>query len=318
MINVFASYQRHSSAMLANLIREKLLGKGIKVFVDTYDMDYSGEFPELLRREIEQAQVFLCLLGATTLESKWVLEEIEYASSIKKTLIPVFQEDYVSPKEPIPTYVDVLLKHNGVTVLDKRNIYIDEAMSKLERMIKGIEVEDLPKGMMPLGTSSHQSTASVEIKLDLSKSDLNLDKLLTFISGLTQIGVSQISVTTVRSGSTIVQLEMPTKAAEQLKIVGLADREFVEEFKVQSVTVALATAYTDPYTFQLPNLYESPSAPTPPVSVVLLLLILSTLFAIPIYVSVEPGWLKISCVSMIILGFIGLTYIYLKYRDKVI
>src|SRR5689334_5660129 len=101
-LRVFISYQRTASAMLATLIAKELEDKGIKVFVDTRTVDSGGPFPDRLLRAIEDADVFICLLGDTTFESEWVRREISHAYGLHKPLIPVFQEKYVMP-EPIPS-----------------------------------------------------------------------------------------------------------------------------------------------------------------------------------------------------------------------
>jgi formylglycine-generating enzyme required for sulfatase activity len=137
MTSAFISYRRQDSAALATLIAVRLKDQhGIDAFVDTRNTDGGGPFPERLRRAIEASDVFVCLLGATTLESAWVNEEIEHAHNLRKTMIPVFQERYVAPN-PIPNeQVEALLQSDGVQILDVRNIYVDQAINDLAAMIK--------------------------------------------------------------------------------------------------------------------------------------------------------------------------------------
>src|SRR5687767_7982168 len=97
MAQVFISYRRVESSMVATLIAGELERKGLSVFVDTRSVDGAGPFPDRLHRAIEDCTVFVCLLSATTLASDWVREEIAHAHQHQKILIPVFQERYVAP-----------------------------------------------------------------------------------------------------------------------------------------------------------------------------------------------------------------------------
>lgn len=136
MPKAFISYRRTDSAALATLIAVTLNNEyAVDTFVDTRNTDGGGPFPDRLRRAIEASDVFICLLGATTLDSTWVLTEIQHAARHQKTMIPVFQERYASP-EPVPNAeVAQLLQSDGIQILDVRNIYVDEAIEQLAKMI---------------------------------------------------------------------------------------------------------------------------------------------------------------------------------------
>src|SRR5688572_7461934 len=101
MAQIFISYRRVESSLLATLIARELEAKGFTVFVDTRSVDGAGPFPERLRAAIADCSVFVCLLGASSLSSAWVREEIAQAQQLGKKLIPVFQEKY-TPPDPVP------------------------------------------------------------------------------------------------------------------------------------------------------------------------------------------------------------------------
>ena len=96
---VFLSYQRAGGAGLSLFIVSQLEKHGIDVFLDVQRADGAVKFPERLIREIQGADVFVCLLGPETLESRWVRHEIELASKHRKPMIPVFHEEFVDPGE---------------------------------------------------------------------------------------------------------------------------------------------------------------------------------------------------------------------------
>ncbi|MCL4247077.1 MAG: TIR domain-containing protein [Anaerolineae bacterium] len=135
MASAFISYHRADSAALATLVATSLQQSGIDAYVDTRSGDAGGLFPDRLRRAIEDSDVFICLLGKSTLQSKWVLEEIEHAHNLRKPMIPVFQEHYVPPDRAPNEHVAALLQHDGVHIFDIKNLYVDDAIERLEQII---------------------------------------------------------------------------------------------------------------------------------------------------------------------------------------
>jgi hypothetical protein len=132
---VFISYRRKPSAMLATLLARELADYKIDAFVDTRQSDGGGPFPTRLLTGIYNSDVFICLLADTTLDSEWVNREIQEAVSLNKVMIPLFQESYSAPAPPLSKPVEALLQSDGLHILDIRNIYIDQAIADLAKMI---------------------------------------------------------------------------------------------------------------------------------------------------------------------------------------
>ncbi|MBI5667199.1 MAG: protein kinase [Chloroflexi bacterium] len=133
---VFISYRRAPSAMLATLLAVKLNSAGIEAYVDTRKQDGGGPFPTRLLHAIEDSDVFVCLLADNTFESDWVQREVEHAHQLNKPMIPVFQESYVAPTDITAPHIASLLQHDGVHILDIRNLYVDQAIADLAQMVK--------------------------------------------------------------------------------------------------------------------------------------------------------------------------------------
>lgn len=129
------------SAPVATALQAKLESRhGINAYVDTTRTDGTKvSFPERLMTAIAAAPVFVCLLGERdgqhTLESAWVLKEIQQAYDLRKFCIPVFQESY-RPLPDMPPAVDYLLGFDGVHILDQKNIMIDESVRQLAELIQ--------------------------------------------------------------------------------------------------------------------------------------------------------------------------------------
>jgi serine/threonine protein kinase len=136
--SVFLSYRRDVASGWATLFARELRRHGISVFVDVERRDNVLQFPGWLKKAISNCDVFVCLLSATTLESKWVREEIRVAHENERLMVPVFQEDFKHPESfaELESHIETLLNYQGVTLLDRKNEYIDAAITKLAKMIE--------------------------------------------------------------------------------------------------------------------------------------------------------------------------------------
>ena len=139
MASVFISYRRKPSAMLANLIARELRDRhSVEVYLDTERMDTAGEFPSRLTDAIRKCDVFVCLVSDTTLQSEWVVREIETAHGLGKPMIPVFQESYdpLEARDTPSPHIRTLLEHDGVMIFDVKNVYIDQSIEFLAQVIE--------------------------------------------------------------------------------------------------------------------------------------------------------------------------------------
>lgn len=140
MAHCFISYRRTPSSAVATALQSKLESKHhIDAYVDTTRADGTRvQFPERLMAAIDESAVFVCLLGERdgehTLESGWVLKEIQRAYDLQKFCIPVFQESY-RPLGEVPPAVEYLLGFDGVHILDQKNIMIDESVRRLADLV---------------------------------------------------------------------------------------------------------------------------------------------------------------------------------------
>jgi hypothetical protein len=140
---VFLSYRRAGGAGLPLFIVSRLREQhGIDVFLDVQRVDGAVRFPDRLIQEMRKADVFICLLGPSTLESHWVRHEILLARQQRKPMIPVFHEDYVLPTSPGIPEIDELLSFDGIRLMDQQNLYVEEGIDKLARRIKDTLTRD--------------------------------------------------------------------------------------------------------------------------------------------------------------------------------
>jgi len=136
MAQVFISYRRSTSAILAQLLRQEMKLRDIDAFVDVRDIESTGPFPEKLTQAIADANALVCLLAEGTLDSPWVQEEIRQAYEFGKVLIPVFQESYQAPPPPHPEHIKALLVNQGIQIFDSRGVFIEDSVNRLVTLLK--------------------------------------------------------------------------------------------------------------------------------------------------------------------------------------
>jgi formylglycine-generating enzyme required for sulfatase activity len=136
MPDAFISYRRKPSAPLAHFLKKGLKLHRFDIYLDTMRTDSARvQFPDRLLRAVDKSQVFICLLAEGTLESEWVLREIERAYQQQKPCIPIFQESYKPPAVENPA-VGYLLGFDGVHILDERGLYMDESVQQVAGIMK--------------------------------------------------------------------------------------------------------------------------------------------------------------------------------------
>jgi hypothetical protein len=93
---------------------------------------------EVVHRLSTVCDVFVCLLAATTLQSKWVQTEIKLAWESDRPMLPVFQESFTVPdgSDALEPYIEALLNYDGVHLLDHRHIHVDHTIAEVARIVK--------------------------------------------------------------------------------------------------------------------------------------------------------------------------------------
>jgi serine/threonine protein kinase len=147
-LRIFVSYQRDPSSGWAAFFARELEEKhGISVYVDTQQVEGVGRFPVRLANAVKACDVFVCLLASTTLQSKWVQNEIKLAWESGRPMIPVFQESFTLPdgSDTLEPYIEALLNYDGVHLLDHRHIHVDHTIAEVARIVK----QSRPQGTRP-------------------------------------------------------------------------------------------------------------------------------------------------------------------------
>lgn len=133
--DAFISYRRENGFFVAQTLRDKLLEKGIRAYLDHEELQ-SGDFNERLYEAIENSRCFVLVLPPNALdrcvnENDWVRKEIVRAIELKKVIIPVLCAGFSWPEEwdpRIPTQMHVIKNQNGVKASDE---YLSAMIDKL-------------------------------------------------------------------------------------------------------------------------------------------------------------------------------------------
>ncbi len=209
MRDAFISYKRSTSGILAYLIKNVLEKEhGLNVFLDVRNLT-SGPWLTQLRQEINQSRSVVCILSNTTLSSSVVKEEIRSAQGAGKTFIPVFHEQ-CKPSQISTKFNDqltsFLLDNQGVQLLDKRLLFIEEGISQLASLIKSADTFQ--------AKSSNEKRERIEVAIN--DSFKSIDDFRVLIAGISLVGVNSVNVIAQNEANNSITVEMPEEAAQRL------------------------------------------------------------------------------------------------------
>ena len=115
------SYRREGGSYLARAIHQAIKDRGHQTFLDVDEL-HAGDFPEQLRRNIENSPSLILLLTRGALDrccqdgEDWVRREILHAREHGKIIIPVMAPKFKFPK--LPPELEFLRDLQGVPVSD--------------------------------------------------------------------------------------------------------------------------------------------------------------------------------------------------------
>jgi len=112
---VFMSYRRTSSWGIACTIHQQLTEKGADVFIDINDIN-EGRFDEIIAKSIKERDFFILVMAPDTLESEWVMREVQHAIACNKKIIPVLVNGFNLYDYELPKQVGIIGSHNAVTL----------------------------------------------------------------------------------------------------------------------------------------------------------------------------------------------------------
>lgn len=95
-LNVFLSYSRANS-MFVDHLHSDLALRGFHVWMDRDKLEGGDEWKQKIASEILRSNVVLVVLSPAVLDSRWVREEVDYAQTYHKRIIPLLYQETVKP-----------------------------------------------------------------------------------------------------------------------------------------------------------------------------------------------------------------------------
>ena len=136
--DVFISYRRESGSAEARLIRNELMTRGLRVFMDVTELK-KGYFDDALLHYISATPNFLLILSPHALDhcdqaEDWLRQEIVQAISTGRNVIPVLLKGFTFPSSIDPS-IKTLPRHQGV----EYSHTFFEAM--VDRIVQSVEAD---------------------------------------------------------------------------------------------------------------------------------------------------------------------------------
>jgi formylglycine-generating enzyme required for sulfatase activity len=189
MAHIFISYSR-DDVNAANTIADFLRAQGLTVFIDYESIKGSDHFPERIAQEIIACDWLLVIVSKSSMASRWVIREVEFADEQEKTILVLRLDD-----TELPPKIFYLARHDYIAAYEllKSGSFSVATRSKLLRTI------GLPHESTPLPQAKPKST-------QLTTSTFSL---LTAVFALLALGIA-IAGVAVLSFYTTNQNTLPT------------------------------------------------------------------------------------------------------------
>lgn len=140
---VFISYRRQESSAFALLLHDRLKQALFEPFIDLRSIEPGERFKQFIEAEIEASEVFICLVGKTTLESEYVKDEINHAIKHTKWTIAIWHHGFnydekASHDEDLQLFLD---QKNAIRVLPEDINGYEGAINQLMQFLHSPKME---------------------------------------------------------------------------------------------------------------------------------------------------------------------------------
>ncbi|HYH69371.1 MAG TPA: TIR domain-containing protein [Urbifossiella sp.] len=147
--SAFLSYRRDGGAVIARLIRNELISRGWRVFLDVEDLGGSF-FDDRLLLEITNTDALILVLSPGSLDrcserTDWLRREVSHALLCQKRIVPLKLDGFTYPtKEVLPLEMHELLRFNSV---EYSHTFFQATMDKLAHFLSDQSGQGLDHGL---------------------------------------------------------------------------------------------------------------------------------------------------------------------------
>lgn len=134
--SIFVSYRRSISSALAMLIAAELRVEGFRPFLDIRSIALGDEWHTVLENRVRQSNIFIPVIGPTTLESDYVKEEIAWAleNETARRIIPLVHAGF-SPADLATSPFPALAKKNPIHIREDNAADFYAALQQLKAFL---------------------------------------------------------------------------------------------------------------------------------------------------------------------------------------
>jgi len=206
MGHIFVSYSRHDLAMVDRMVG-RIENAGMKVWIDRDDIKAGKTWRAQIVEAIDTCDAFILMLSSNSAVSDNVRKEIDLAQDSGRTLF-ILRLNSVAKLPDEMRYQLVGLQYVDMQVLGQ-----DSAAKQLIDTLKEHLTASKPDGEKPVR----------EAELVIQGVDPNTfgaekqEQLINFVSELTETPDSQLHITKLTAGSIHAFVDMPARAAFDLK-----------------------------------------------------------------------------------------------------
>ena len=205
MAQVFTSYSRRDAQVVDSVVA-KMTQAGISVWIDREAIKAGNSWRVQIVQAIDTCHAFVLMLSPNSAASDNVRKEIDLSQDSGRTIFAVMLE---------PTKIPAEIRYQlaGLQFIDVQMLGFDKAADLL--------VETVREHLAKFAPVEEPQTRQVELVIqgvDLSAFTADRQaQLLDFISQLTSADRSQLQIANLTSGSVHVFVDVPAKAAFELK-----------------------------------------------------------------------------------------------------
>ncbi|MEO1289188.1 MAG: DUF4062 domain-containing protein [Chloroflexota bacterium] len=235
---VFISYRKKDYPDFVARIRDHFSTKFDTVFMDIYDIPAASDWKKSLEEEILKSDAVLVIIGpdwikllrekAATFQEDIVRFEIELAIENNKIIAPICVKGAIPPKkDEIPKSLIKLLDYHIITLPSDRTFQIEctHLANNIHKEITKRDKSSNTNSSKKKSTKTKQLTVSFDVDINV----VDQNALISLIARLAEVGVGDVIIRDMRSGSTIVTFELPENAARKLENIILNQPELFEE-----------------------------------------------------------------------------------------
>ena len=136
---VYISYSHHDEETADKIVR-RMVRDGVRVWYDRLDLPAGANLAKIVAKAIEGSAAFIVLISNKGQESRWVLQELELAVSMRKRIIPVLLEE----TKLALTYEFVLATYQWLHYSEGEHFY-----QRLYRLLDDIDTAEPEQHTMP-------------------------------------------------------------------------------------------------------------------------------------------------------------------------